>query len=1495
MAKKTKRTLLPGTERSRGRLPWSAIVARVLCVVLALVGLVPVGLGVFVRTPFARGWVEHETSRLIAEAGVRASYEVHLELWPLQLVVRNLRVEASDGGSPFVTSPRLAARPKLFALMSGKVVIDEITAEAPKARIVIRKGELANLSVHLNNAKKEDDKTPFKAPFNVVSTTEASIDIDIDGMHVVGGEIDADVTSEDDPAGGSAFEIALHTGEIRSQRLRLLTEEEAKNKGVPVAVDDDVICGIDARVRYDRTRLLFRRLSLSGIADRDPAQETTPTCSTINSADKRLVEVEGSHFGISFPNESSPLRIDGHVRARAPFDLVNRIPGAPDMDGWVSVDTDIHYGPETKIPDLHGKVVVHDIRIDKFNFAREINVTYDVKREVVTSPLLTIAIADGLATITDVEVRPLEKSVPLRAKIDIKDVDFTSLMRDLGVHPNSYVGWDLDEVHVPLFAGTIFPLRIDGEVTAKTKNFAVYDAPAHGAVKGRIIGVTEALVQTHCAVRPDALEFQQSHVVTPHSVLSQGLVSIGFHNALTVDAPDIHVDLADISPIGNVKFAGKVEGEVHVSGRNNDPHIEGDIRATDFVLGDMPFGNISAGHVSLNQLVVTLAGVRATKGRSNYEVPTARLDFGGPGAVTLDARALSTDFDIRDLLAMFHMDDDPRFEPINGTIATNANVHVALGGPEDQCGGGAIDVGATTTVRDIELYGERFEDAHADFDLRWNDREAGIAGADLDLRAVALHKIHKRGASPVGSVLGAANLRHGDLRGNLVMEALPLSRIDSLGKARGVVEGGISGVARVGGTIEAFELTSDVDITPVRLLGAQLPSSQLHVTMTQKPPAAKPIGKTRCGGPITKPFDRDAYLRDTSSQGDYTVNGDLFGGQIHLDHVIASRQKDQKIAGKISLKAFDLGIVSRALAPQVAMGLGEEAESQLNDLPTGELSADIDIKELVTTDLARAEVNFTPLSFALKRKGQQLSLRTPKQMIKVAGDGVLLPVTAFDLITSNGFRGSFSLRGDAQHLTGDSDLNFVAEVAPINLGLLSAIVPKINRASGTMGGLLKVGGKVSQPTIDGELQIRGGEFAIAGLPGVISDVNADITADENELQIKRGVAKFAGGNVLLIARFPINGGKFGIAEAALIGRQLRFTPAEGTSATVDADLTITMNSQASGGAQARLPHVSGDVTLTSAEYTRPFVLDLSVLRGAAQRTVVESYDPTQDSIVLGPDLNVHTTGPIKVHNNLVDVQLGIDARGVQVSGTNQRFGLRGELSALPGGRFHFFANDFDIQRASIRFDDTTKLNPVIDVIAATDYRRLGSGGASATASGAASAVSAGSGRTGNSWRITLHAYGETDDLRVDMTSDPALSREDIFLLLTVGLTRAEVDQAQTGSLYASAAFEAAGTATGAGRVVKNVIPVFDDFRFGSAYSPTTGRSEPTVTGVRNINDDVSASITSGVGTTDTRLFRSMIEWRLNRQVSVQSTYDNVSVLGSPINLGLDLRWRLEFN
>jgi translocation and assembly module TamB len=1466
--------------------------ARVLCAVFALVGVLPLALTLLARSAALNAWAAEQSSRLLEQQGLHASYGIQVNLVPLALQLTQIRLDSSDGKGPALTSDRVTARPRLFALLSGKLLLDQIEVDEPRIRVVMKDGELQNVPLKLPKASKE--KKPFRAPFSVVAVTGAAIDFTLDDAHVVAKDIDVDLTTDDEGEGGSSFEIAARIGEAAVHRSRLFYPPKATQPSV--ATDDDTLCSLDARVRYEPHAILVRRLSAEGSADLDVTPGAAQRCGLLDT-DKRKVVVAANHLRIGLPEGDARPKIDGHLRLRAPVQLAERAARLPETDGWIGFEADVRYAEDTTIPELDGHFEAHDIRLAQYHFAQEIQADLNIHKDVIRAPKLMVRISDGVANLTDVQVEPLARGVPLKAKLDITDVSFASLMRDLGVSPHPHVAWDIKELHSPSFHGTIVPLHLDAELTGRTANFVVADRAIDDPSHQRILGFKEASLNTHVAVRPQALEFQAVRSQVGKSLIKDGYCSIGFDNKLKVDVPHAAIDLEDITPLGDVALAGQADADVHVNGLFNAPQLEADASIANFMLGEMPLGNVTAAHVSFRgTTVVDLKNIKAQKGKSLYEMPQARLEFGGKASMELDGVATSGGMGLRDFLSVFKLDDDPRFAELDATLATRASLRLVIGGPEDTCGGGMVDVRAGVHATGVNLWGERFDDGDVDLEFRQIDRLAGMLGTDVIVPALTLHKYHPQGKEPSGSVLGSGRIqRGGAVHANLVMQAIPLFRVEALGALRSEMEGGISGLATVSGTLDSFDIVSDLDITPARVRGTAFGASHLHVKATQSSPT-RVAGHTRCGGIIGPPFDPAAFLADASSHGEIDVDGDLAAGQVRLQKVAVTREPKPRITGTVAFHGLDLGAIRRAFTPEEL-----RSEADLN-APEGAPKEDIDgnlsgtlwIDRARVGELEHAKIRFAPEALAVGRGTQRVVLRATKEVLTLEEDRLGIPPLVLDLQAGKGLNGAVTLRGAVTKITRDPELNAELDLSPIDLGVMVGVVPRVDRATGTLKGSVKLLGPLRSPRVEGDVHVAGAEIAVKGFPSPLSELNIDVQADAQEVKIARAQAKFAGGTVEVRGVAPFKQLLTGIGEVQVAARGIHLSPVDGVNATTDADLTVGLNAQSTEGAAARLPRVTGDVTLTQFEYVRPINLttDLSSFGVRAKRTVVDTYDPTLDAMTM--ELRVKTRAPIRIKNNLVEAQLKADSPLI-VSGTNQRIGLRGDLSALAGGRFHLRGNEFDVRQADIRFDDPTRIAPNVDVLAVTEYRRY-SDTTAASAAGASSTggVSAG-GVAGSIWRITLHAYGDADNLHLTMTSDPPLSQEDIVLLLTIGMTRAEVDQLQAGSLGASAALEALATVSGADRAVKQAVPIIDDFSFGTMYVPRTGRTEPNVTVGKRLTENVRVSASSGLTSDENREVRSNLEWRLNQRLSVQGSYDNINNVSSTVgNVGVDLRWRLEF-
>ncbi len=1354
--------------------------------------------------------------------------------------------------------------------MSGKLLIDQIDIESPHARLVVKDGALANLSVK-PQPNQSKSKGPIHLPFDAFAITDGDVDLTIDDVHIQAHELDLDVATADEET-GSSLEIALRAGE--SYVIRERQTPDGDN-----AFDDDVVCSLDARVRLTPEDVTVRRFELKGAADLDPGKLTTPPCK-MSDDDQRRVELELTHARMKLPKDGElPRDVSGHVRVRVPVGAATRLAKLPDVEGWIGVDADVRYAAGMQLPEVSGRVTAGNIRVDRYHFADTVDADIAIRDNVIKSPRMMVQLAGGTVHLKDVHVEPLAKT--LGAAADIESVDFSELLVALGIAQHPHVAWDIAEIHMPNFGGTLDPLKLDGDFTTTTRNFAVWDKWVKDPTHQKLIGFTEAKLGAHLSVRPDAVRFQNAHGDLAHTHVDGGYVMLAYNNDLRVDVERAHVDLQDITPLAGIPIAGIADAQVHVGPNMGDPKIAGDATVQNFSIADMPFGNITAAHADVERSgdmqILTLKNVKAQKNKSSYEMPQGRVEFGGEASMKMDANVVATMLNMRDLLDVFHMNDDPRFDGIDANVSGDTTLHFVLGGREDECGGGFIALHASPHLSQVDLFGEKFDDGDADVDLRWADRAAGFAGADVDAHAFTLHKVRRDNGVTFGSLLGSATIKPGGvLRGNVVLEGLPLSRLQTLGAIAPELDGTVSGLAQVSGTIDAFTADADIDVSPVHVRSGDLGASKVHLTMTQLPSKANVIGKTRCGGAIAGAFDKAAYLADASSHGAYVVSGDLFGGQIHLDRVAASRAKQMEVSGALKIQKLALETIVKAT------GITEGSLTKI----TGALSGDVAIDHVKQGDLSNASASFTPRELSIEDEGKKLVFKPTGSPIVLSGNKVTLPPIELDLSASAGVSGAVTVSGGVKDPMGDPSLDLRADLAPVDLSVLAGVVPKLDRAVGSLSGSVRVTGRAADPLVEGEAKIRASELFVRGLPAPVNDLEIDARADASEIRVTHGTAKFAGGTLALGGRVPIKNLGLGNVELTLGARNVRLAPADGIAAGLDADLMLTIDDSGLG-ANKKLPHLTGDITIASLDYTRPINLagDLGSL-GAAKRTEIETYDPTQDSVTM--DLRVRARAPLRIKNNLVETSIQFD-NALLVSGTNQRFGLRGALHALPGGRLRlpFGSSVFDIQNAEVSFDDPSRIAAHVNIVATTEYRRTSSQSSTGTTSTG--------GTTGTTWRIGLHAYGDTNDLKIDLSSDPPLSNEDIVLLLTIGITRAEADQIQAGTLGAGIALEALSTITNASTAVKTAVPIIDDFKFGSAYSPKSGRSEPTVQVGKRLTKDISANVATTLS--DERELYANIMWKLGKNFSVLGSYDNVNndVTSSAVgNLGVDLRWRVEF-
>jgi translocation and assembly module TamB len=1461
---------LPVRNRDFGRL-----LVRVMCALFALLGALPLLAGFFLSSHAVEDWAARETTRVLSEQlGVRASFRVELKLLPLRVTINQLVVPASDGGSPALEVARVAVTPRIFSLLSGRLDAGDVEVDQPKARLVLKDGKLQNLSYRLPETKTK--RAPSKqAPFSSLSVGDAHFALDIDGVHVDTGEVDLDVFAEQGPT----FEVALRSSGSRVWRTREV-------RGVPppppgtIATDEDTLCRLELRARYEPGDILVRRLSALGAADQDPAPGTLPSCDNSRDDAPGRVLLRLSQVRVGLRKGEMPL-IDGHVVFRAPASLTNRFVRARQLTGTLAFAGDVRYDGRHHLPELHGKLTGSGIELERFKLAKKLDVDLDVSDDAINIPHYQMSFADGDVVLKNARIEPFAPGVMMKAeRVDSKSMTFQGLMRDLGVTDDTLISWDLNDLRVTKIAGTLKPLKIDAEVYADTRNFEVTDVSFRNPAKKRMIGVKAPLVRGHLGVRPTSFDIYDTRTDFGSSSIFVKLVSIGFVNATVKMSvpPGARIDLSDVSPIVGIPIAGKADVDVDMTGDPPAVVLTGNLKVQDFVFGGFPFGSITNAKVHFVPLILDLIDVQAKKGKSDYSMPSGRLNFNGPASLVTDARVKSPNFDLRDFFHMWHFDVDPRFDDIRGQTALDATVHYVLGGPEDHCGGGNLRVVGGAKFGALDLFDEHYDSGDADFDFRWSDRDATYQGVDLSVPSVTLRK-------GTGTLVGSLGMRQGaQIYGHFVGSALPLSHLDALPTLLRGAEGQLSAVAEVGGTVDAMTLSASGRVSPVRIGRATLPASRFDVSLVPIAREQKIVGTTRCGKPIGGPFERSEYEADASS-GTFHTSADLFGGQIKFDDLTISRQRGKVVRGDVDFKGLDLGVLAE-LSPTLG-----DSETRLD----GKLGGRLRLGEFRMKTPLESRVELTLSEWDVTRKGYHVELASGSRPIVFENGRFSLPGVGFTATTPSGQRVTFDAQGSIYNVATFPQINGKLTLRPMQLASLLGIIPRAERAEGTLSGQLEVQGPLFAPRFSGGFDLDHGELAIHGLPLPVSDIQMALRIDGNELRIERGSAKVGAGTLQISGAAPLLGMSLGAARFAITARSLALPMNDGIHTVADADLSLAFKPSAPGD-ERELPRVTGDVTLRSFDYTRPVTMtaDISSLAQRGKRTEVNTYDPADDVVQF--EVRLRSLKAMKLQNNLIDAELDVADEGLLLAGTNGRFGLRGAVILHPRGKIFLRRSEFEVTQGRVRFDDMTRIAPEVDVTAVTEYRRYQTNTPATSAPTAATSAGGSSAPTsqGGRWRIQLHAHGDADKLKVDLTSDPALAQDDIFLLLTVGLTRAELDQAQSASVGESVALEALGSISGADRAVTDAVPLIDEFRFGSAYSSRTGRTEPTVTIGKRLSKRIRANVTSGVA--DSREVRSNVEWQLSPRVSVEGSYDNVNDISSSTlgNLGADVRWRLEF-
>lgn len=1039
-----------------------------------------------------------------------------------------------------------------------------------------------------------------------------------------------------------------------------------------------------------------------------------------------------------------------------------------------------------------------------------------------------------------------EPSLPLEVSADVRHLDFHKLMAQLGVTQDCLVNWVLRGGFK--LSGTVVPVAISGPIWAEHVSFRALTSAYHDPSAREVIGTPPGRVAGRVAIRPDALRFENLEGRLPNSTMTV-TVHVGFDDRIGVTARSDNLDLRDATSLMGMAIEGRGAFTLDVGGTYSNTTLTGTLDLADFALDGYRIGHLKTRAVlEKGGLAVRFVDTHVQKANSRYQVEDLLLDF--TRAFSIDAKGTLGRLALADFYHTFLLEDDPDFAPYQGHVSGPVRVRYTLGYPGDQASGTLV-VSTDLEVLDVRAHGVPFKGGRLEGTWIWRDIRAGTRGARLELSELLLRKGR-------GSVVARGTM---DLGGKLAMtvfaERLTLGDVDALRDLGVEFAGELGAAGTVRGTLWVPEVALNVHAVGAQVARRTLGDAHLSMFVTHRddPWVQKALGELPPGEPC--PEARRAVARANWDGGSnafgplppraYLVCGPAFGKRLNFD-VAVGHARGIPVRGRLAFER---------LSPSLLWPRGQ-AELPL----TGNLDGFV---ALTGGEFKHPDSLVGALEISHLRLGHERAQLTSDGPVRIALTGLGARIEQARFVGSGT---QIKLSGGASMQNGLA----TSVEGLLDLGVLPAFVGSVSRAGGQLAINVKLTGAPTRPSVFGQARLSQGSLLLTGSDQLLDKVEAKLSFSEREVLLESMRAQVAGGHLSAHGSLALAGEELRRYELFVKARDINYSPLANVELSFAADTKLAYDGS------RRIPELTGTLRILRARYKRPFSLGLTErLSGLSQakRVTRENYDPSKDRIAF--DLRVVEDAPLRVNNNLMNAELSIEdsERPFRIVGTDQRLGVLGTLEVTRGSVM-FRNTEFTLEEGTITFIDEHRVRPRLDVHARTNFRRQ------ADASGA-------------NWWITLKATGEVDDLKVETTSEPALTQEDIALLLTVGLTRAEAERLGTAELTQGAALEALATVTGVDREVRKALPVIDDFAVTSAYSARTNRTEPQVVVGKRLSDRVRASATTGL-TADSN-FKTGVEWRLDNQTSVEAGYDNVQTTTSSQfgNVGVDLRWRLEFD
>ncbi len=375
-----------------------------------------------------------------------------------------------------------------------------------------------------------------------------------------------------------------------------------------------------------------------------------------------------------------------------------------------------------------------------------------------------------------------------------------------------------------------------------------------------------------------------------------------------------------------------------------------------------------------------------------------------------------------------------------------------------------------------------------------------------------------------------------------------------------------------------------------------------------------------------------------------------------------------------------------------------------------------------------------------------ITLETSEEVIVFAGtptDGISFKGSyrketgPFQMDSVQIHQGDHRLQGNFT-LFSDEKINGHAK-GSFNLAWLNYFPVLFRDGNGSTNLDLSFSGTSKNPSIQGQIDFLGGELALRGFSGQVSDLRGKLKI--NGSTIFPNLSGMLGdGEFKLDGHFTLNQWKPEDFDVTFKGTNL--TLARPNIFRIDFDTEVSL--------KGRLPSplLAGRIDIVDGRYIKKFILRDFVLKPFEEPTEPAPWEESLKPLRL--DLKIKNSGDMKIKNNVADLFLQTDLRA---GGTFGQPRITGAVTTTEG-TFYLLGTNFTLTEGRLEFLDPFQREPYLTLMAQA-----------AENSGIPS-----------NYSVFVEIKGYLSNLDVTLSSNPALPREDIISLITLGLTQEEIRQ-----------------------------------------------------------------------------------------------------------------------